>query len=731
MPVFNVYPNADPLDGDELGLVWQAGSVKRTTAQEIADLANADPVLDVVREGFVNASLTTGAVPFKILVISTSIGGFGADPGLPWVHRLGGYLSLRYNSARARLQTVGQGLVPYTNNGTSAALGTGVGATARSIPDGTVITQTYSQADLVNSVLAVYATQVGGGTLEIRRNSVAAGSVSTNAAASHGNILASDVGLLVGGHGYTFGAVGGPVTLELIQSQSAQRTAGVECMLVSCSGNSIQDVLNNPNRALVMIDTYDPDLVIIDLGTLDNAAGIPADVALMQTAVESRLKVGATWIWAAPYMGAVTTYDDNRAVIDTCESLGITVLDFLEPVGNISNTYTTDGIHPMINDSEKMARYVFSQLMGADVDLAQMYGQNAFPLQTMGGIQYASAPVLGTSVAEVGGITATIPFPAVGTRESPVSTWMSSSLVGATAGALLGGRLRGTWVVGGAAGAAAEAFAQLDLVAGRGRLLQGGIAVAGTSLASPLQYVGSAEWNSTFALVTPQSTTVLRSAGTGTAPTSTGGTVSTPAPDGKGFYSNVVNVAGAASVAEIRLGAAMWRRGVTTDPYGGFFGHSRVTFPDVSYDAAGAGTGTRLIPLAFCSGNAAALYPVVRGGATACVLFTREHVDGGNQDANWQFVTNDGGVVPTVVDTGMVFIPGDVYSFFITVEPGGLAVFGQVDNVTAGTSAVVSSTTDLPGTATSLVLSAGLTVLEAVTVRNFRSARLYAEALRG
>lgn len=726
MPIFNTYPAAAALDGTETTLIWQTGAVKQLELTTQAAEADPYPEFAPIREGFVTATRTTAPVPYKILVLSTSIGGFGSDPGLPWVHRLGGFLSQRYNVTPARLQTVGTGLVAYTNTGTSSALGNGVGATARSIPDGTVITQTFTY-DPVDSVLAMYATQVGGGTLEIRRNGVLAGSVSTNAAETHGNILASDVGTLVAGHSYTFGAVGGPVTLELIQAQAGQRTAGVETMVVSSGGNSIQDILTNPDRALVVIETYEPDLVIIDLGTLDNAVDIPADVALMQTAVESRLKVGAMWMWTAPYRGASTTYDDNRAVIDTCESLGIPVLDFAEPVGVLSALVPgSDGVHPSINDSEKMARYVFSAFHNSKEDLAQLYGMYSFPISARGTIAYDFNPY---GRAYVGGVAASLPFASVGVRPNLLSDWASAALVDGSVLTLLGGRARGGLLLG-VGGTQVDGFVQNDLIAGRERFVQGGIAVSGSAMGTNPQGVGSAEWNTTFVLASPQSTTTIRTAGVGTAAVGVG-TVSHPAPTAAGYYTNIVNIAGAASIAEVRLGAAIWRRGATTDQYGGFWGHSRVVFPDVSYDETGAGTGTRLIPLSFCGSNAAALYPAARATGLAVAMFTREHVNAGNLDTNWMFVTNDGGVVPTTVDTGMAFTPGSVYEFYIGVEAGGARIYGTVVNVTLGTTVHVSSTTDLPGATTFLFLSSGLTVLEAVTTRNFRFSRLYAEAVRG
>lgn len=741
-------PAVLPLTGDELleGSQDNGSGFESVgfTAQDVADVAitaieeAATPApLPTIRAAFAAAALTTGPTPYRIYVISTSIGGFGGIPLLPWVHQMGSLLAGEFNGARVYGQTSGQGLVGYTSNGSSTAEGTGLGMTSRRIPSGTAITVTF--ADPVDSVWVSYMKAPGLGTLRIRRDGVSAGSVATAGAASNANILNSDVGTLAA-HTYTLNAEGGDVIVELNQGQALQRSGGVECVVVSCSGHSIQDVLNTPSKALTAIDGFAADLVIVDLGTLDDAVDIPARVAAMKVAVEARLKPGAKWMWAAPYKSDLVFDVDHAAVLSACAANDIYVIDHQEAAGNLTdnnlgqpvwwNGRSGDGVHPSGTLSSLMGINAYEKLTGKKA--AGLLAQGIVPLAHLGQFVHQGFSLTQGSPGEIafmGGLAAALPIAWMGIKDNLAADWGSIGFIGRLSAALYGVPSGGGAILGGTALGNSSALG-FSIIAGRARWQQQALALSGTSDAAPSQALGAAEWAVTSHLVTPQSGTSVRSQGTGTAAAATG-TVSHPAADANGVFMNIVNIAAAASLAEVRGGGSAWRRGAVGDLYGGFWSRSRVQFPDASYNNTGAGTGTRLLPLMLSASGAAASYAAAHGTGINCISWCREHINGGFTDANWQFIVNDGGATATVVDSGIPFVVTNVYTFTIFCNIGGTRMWGRVDDLTAGTSAEVSATTDLPAAATLLVMSSGLLVNETVTTRNIRVARLYTEAARG
>lgn len=199
---------------------------------------------------------------------------------------------------------------------------------------------------------------------------------------------------------------------------------------------------------------------------------------------------------------------------------------------------------------------------------------------------------------------------------------------------------------------------------------------------------------------------------------------------------NIASGTGAGSKADLTAGNPFQvTRGAASDAYAGFFARARVFYVDASYDSGGASTGSRIWALCLYGASMSTLLGADRGGAQDIAGFVRAHVNGGATDANWQFVTCDGGATPTVINTAIPFVPGaagtgHVYELMIWCPAGGAAVYWRVDDLTAGTSAEGSSSTHLPTAAILLNPVSGLITIDAVA-RNMRFSEIYLETDKG
>lgn len=226
-----------------------------------------------------------------------------------------------------------------------------------------------------------------------------------------------------------------------------------------------------------------------------------------------------------------------------------------------------------------------------------------------------------------------------------------------------------------------------------------------------------------FVLITPQSSTSVRTHGMGAAAT-TAGTISHPAISSRGYFaqSSQANAGFSASFYSDNL----FYRGAGSDLYAGFYLHHRFYLPDATYDNTGASTGTRINAGIF-SGSMAA---TDRHTGAHAVTFNRCHVNGGATDTNWQFVTSDGSNANTV-DSGLVFTVQHVYDVRIWCPPGATTIYGQIDDLTAGTtSGEVSSNANLPGATTAMAPVLDVRTINA-TARLLQMSRIFCKAARG
>jgi hypothetical protein len=227
----------------------------------------------------------------------------------------------------------------------------------------------------------------------------------------------------------------------------------------------------------------------------------------------------------------------------------------------------------------------------------------------------------------------------------------------------------------------------------------------------------------TFVLITPQSSTSVRTQGAGAAAT-TAGTVSHPAITSRGYFAQSSQASAGFSASF--YSDNLFYRGAANDLYAGFFVHCRFYLPDASYDNAGASTGTR-INVGIFNGTMAA---TDRHTGASAITFNRCHVNGGATDTNWQFVTSDAANA-NPVDSGLAFTVQHVYDVRIWCPPGATTVYGQIDDLTAGTtSGEVSSSSNLPVASTAMAVVADIRTINA-TARLLQISRLFGVSDKG
>lgn len=97
-------------------------------------------------------------------------------------------------------------------------------------------------------------------------------------------------------------------------------------------------------------------------------------------------------------------------------------------------------------------------------------------------------------------------------------------------------------------------------------------------------------------------------------------------------------------------------------------------------------------------------------------------------DTTWKIETKDG-TTQTVVDTGIPVTAAKVYDMYLFCTPQCASVDWRIDNVTDGTTAEGTASTNLPGASTAMRMITGVSNLT-TTTKNYRMQRLYVESDR-
>lgn len=238
-----------------------------------------------------------------------------------------------------------------------------------------------------------------------------------------------------------------------------------------------------------------------------------------------------------------------------------------------------------------------------------------------------------------------------------------------------------------------------------------------SGIATPLQ---PSFFQNYIAMINPNTTTTVTSIGFAL---TTVGTISHPTvTELYGFMANFITAGTALATAGTGSSLLIFLRG--TSGGGGFFNSQRLAFPDASYDETGATTGSRIF--VGLTNQTMAVSVGADNPAGHYAGFQRLSVNGGGIDTNWQFVTKDGTTLNRI-DTGVPFVVGKIYDFYIFCAPSGNVINWRIDNLTDGVTAEGSTSSNLPDASTLMRVGFQVQSVNAVA-RNVRMQRVYIEA---
>lgn len=245
----------------------------------------------------------------------------------------------------------------------------GVGGVAMDLTTGQKATQTA----VMDGISVVYSTFVGGGSLQVRDGvgGTLLTTIDTNAATKSSNIWTSSA-LSLTSRTIEITSVGSTI-LEGVYVHNGTRAAGVRVWTASKSGYTSQQFVDTPSLALDLLDTLQPELVIVATGTNDGAANYATYMANLLAAVASHAPTADIALWF-PYSssGGFPSSEETpaRAYMET---LTIPVIDGGIGTPNISTRYSSDGIHPTDEGAELIANHVYSTIGGDPIGQAVQY----------------------------------------------------------------------------------------------------------------------------------------------------------------------------------------------------------------------------------------------------------------------------------------------------------------------------------------------------------------------
>jgi len=231
-------------------------------------------------------------------------------------------------------------------------------------------------------------------------------------------------------------------------------------------------------------------------------------------------------------------------------------------------------------------------------------------------------------------------------------------------------------------------------------------------------------WDKQFFLAGPGATSATVTS-MGSNVTNSGTVTGTASTEAIGSMTQMASAASANALAGYAGTNLDWLRGTTTG-FNGFYYYSRIYLNNASYDNTGAATGTRLF-YGFSDQTSTVTTGSDDPAGNRCG-FSRIHVNGGLTDTNWFFTTKDG-TTEDRVDTGLAFTAQNVYDLTIICEPRASVISWSIANISAGTIAAGTTTTNLP---TNSVLMRFVNICQTVnaTARTIAFSRVYIEAGR-
>jgi hypothetical protein len=242
-------------------------------------------------------------------------------------------------------------------------------------------------------------------------------------------------------------------------------------------------------------------------------------------------------------------------------------------------------------------------------------------------------------------------------------------------------------------------------------------------------YLGSAPWSKSYVMLMASAAATAASTTPNTigpvfAVTSTAST--TQASAGTfGIYSELVSSASSNTNALVRTATYFYLQQSTTLYSGGLFYMARFYLPDANYTAA---TSTQSYLFSGLADNVSTQLLTANGNATGTRMAFQYANDGTVNQTTWQFITADG-TGRNIINTGLSMTPQHVYETYIYGANSTGPVYWQINDLTAGTSASGSTSTNIPPANVVMMMGLGVNTTGAWTAgaRRIQYVRLYVE----
>ncbi|WP_246540337.1 arylesterase [sulfur-oxidizing endosymbiont of Gigantopelta aegis] len=163
-----------------------------------------------------------------------------------------------------------------------------------------------------------------------------------------------------------YGITQGKNWTDLLQTTLQQKGKKIHLVNASISGDTTANGLNRLPRAL---KTYNPNMVLIELGANDGLRGLPPKLirknlqALIESSLQAKVKVYLMEIIIPPNYGKRYTDTFRQIYHDLAEQYDLPLLPFLlENIALKPELMQADGLHPNERAQEKISAQMWQTL---------------------------------------------------------------------------------------------------------------------------------------------------------------------------------------------------------------------------------------------------------------------------------------------------------------------------------------------------------------------------------
>lgn len=435
-------------DQDAATKVYVDSSVKES------NLKGSVPYRSTGLSSWFTALATAPTTPLNVVIIGDSISVTTAFGVLkPWGQRIAEYFTSQGRTplpqATWRFAYSTQVLGMSSCEGSLHSPAMGVGGVAMDLTNGQKATETA----VMDGISVVYSTFSGGGSLEVRDGvgGTLLTTITTNGTTKSSNIWTSSA-LTRTSRTIEITSVGNTI-LEGVYVHDGTRDKGVRVWTASKSGYTSNDFVTTPSLALDLLDSLNPELVIIATGTNDSAANYATYMAALIPAVRTHAPNAAVALWL-PYFSTAgfnaTELAAARAYLDSAPfiALDVPVIDGSVGTPNISARYSSDSIHPNDTGAEYIAQHIYSVVGGDPFGQSINYSvTNKVAIDSLNTLKAPIANPIFTglvtapTISSVGGVFTVnnvFSYPVLSMKE-PANAQPQISLSTSTVSSLLGG----------------------------------------------------------------------------------------------------------------------------------------------------------------------------------------------------------------------------------------------------------------------------------------------------